>query len=438
MTSAEYELVEYEVFAAALVSRSAAADLITRLGTYKWLSPELDFFWQVLVDTWRRHGEAPTLPILTEALVRHVPHDLQEVARAALDRLIETPPTTAALASCEILRRRAVEEGVLATIEDAAKKLELGLPEESAELLARSALQTRPAPRARSIFDGGFGRPDRQVKIPTGITELDRIIGGIVRGETGQIIGLTGSGKSTLVTEIGFGGVVRRKRVLHIDTENGFGLVRARYVARFTGIPVNVIRSGQYTPAQRRLLQAWQEANQGRLDDYLQVIQLEYGESTFDDAEAAVQRLIADGFRPDLAIFDCWDHLAGEREYRENWQKLEAHADRAKRFSRRYDFGCWGTSQGDAAREGKVLSNAHFAGRKHKANVAGVVVSINHLAPPGAHVIEDNGERMLYVPKNREGGARAFVPVRLDGKICRVYCDYNEEHDEFEQVAASD
>ena len=87
----------------------------------------------------------------------------------------------------------------------------------------RSTVPSTPAVPISSID------PDRTRHFPTGVTELDRVLGGgVVPGSVSLLAGDPGVGKSTLLLEVAHRWAQAGRRALYVSGEESAGQIRMR------------------------------------------------------------------------------------------------------------------------------------------------------------------------------------------------------------------
>jgi KaiC/GvpD/RAD55 family RecA-like ATPase len=267
-------------------------------------------------------------------------------------------------------------------------------------------------------------------KFPTGLCALDRVIGGLGRKELGLVMATTGMGKSTLAVNLAHGALKNNYKVLHFDTENGEEIVRARYYSRFTGIPFESIYKQTLTTPDRDRLDAWIERNDERLWKTIRLVFLGNNESRLGDVEGVIRTVKAGGFLPAVVLLDSPDHLL-MGQHRDRWAGFIELYNQLDRTTKRHDIGLWATSQAALEFENRIATNNAATDSKHKPKVASVVITINPAFDTDGKP-KPNGDRNIFVPKNRTGEARQMVPVQTDLKRAMFRADPPEFRDEEE------
>lgn len=149
-----------------------------------------------------------------------------------------------------ILRRRARDKAVKHAIDKLPQNESLaGIADEMkrAEQIgeSRGALAVGwDQMRATLVQEGSF------VRLPTGIIELDRKLeGGLERGSLWTFLGISGGGKSIMLTQIAAHALLTGLNVCYATLELSKGKTAARLIANLSGVPLNRVLNGQMETA---------------------------------------------------------------------------------------------------------------------------------------------------------------------------------------------
>ncbi len=394
----------------ALTDKTFMAHAVSKLGGYRWSIPELGWIWEQTKRYHEDSGEPPTKAILKREILV-LPDENQTPLIEAYVGVYKSKPEENAKATLLSILKASRTQTVFEGMERASERFSKG-DDEGAVIALEQAVKSReakPGPQAKKTFPKTLRGVKVAPRIKTGLQALDDIIGGIQRREVGYILGVTGMGKSALTVTFGHSAIKHGLKLLHIDTENGEDISRARYLSRFTQVPSALIEDNTMGPENRERVESWLRRNHERMGNQFRSIYLQYLENTVEEVEAAIAEQIAEDFIPDLVIFDSPDHLfmdGGEAR----WEKFANVANKLKGITQRLNIGMWATSQADLAYEGKIAGNAAMADSKQKARVSSLVISINQLLDKHGKPI---GERKcLHVAKARSRGGRGTI-IRL-------------------------
>lgn len=129
---------------------------------------------------------------------------------------------------------------------------EQGLPEEEIQ----TRLAALPGPLAPNLYDA-VETMDRiiqrwdQLLIPSGIASLDRLTGGLVRGQVVLLAGITSHGKTALACHLAHRIARARHRVDYITLEETADGITRRLAAAITGMSAYRILTGGLGPQER-------------------------------------------------------------------------------------------------------------------------------------------------------------------------------------------
>lgn len=392
---------------------------VTTLGGYKLSEESTDWVWRTLRQHFQETGEVLDADVLA-TMVRDLPEEAAGPLLDELDTIAAVEPCKSPRALIRALISKATTSAALRVMERASEKFAAGDADEAKRIIAHGLPENnKPGPRAKPLLPRRFKSLIHAPRIPTSIYQLDEVIGGIQRGEAGLVFGTTGMGKSALATTLGWGGVRHGVKVLHIDTENGERVIMSRYLARFTGIPVNLIERDTMGPDTRERLNNWLERNYDRLSRQLKVIYLGMEEYTMDDVEAAIVAAKYDGFVPAEVIFDSPDHMVMDDEADARWERFSAVANKWIRTCQRHDFGGWAISQADMAFEDKLATGRSVADSKQKIRNAAIAMSINKAVDPKTRRVRPGDEKCLWLEKARNSRAKIIIPLETDlNRMC--------------------
>jgi hypothetical protein len=431
--SVDYLKMQRGLLHRALKDEAVMALAAAQLGNaYRFDEPELTWIWQVTKKCYDENGEAPTEEFLV-ASIDALPEASQDATVQQLTAVFRARMEEKPRSTLQLLRARARKQGLIEASERASEQWSKGNDEGAEAILTEAATtsEARPGPSAKPMFPKKINFAKTPPRIPTGLAMLDQRIGGIQRGEVGMVMGVSGMGKSAAMVTLGHACLRNKFKLLHIDTENGEPISRARYLSRFTNIPAKLIESNQMTKAQRERLDAWLDRNHDRLKNEFRVIYLNYMENTIEDVEAAIVAEIRGGFVPDEVLFDSPDHLY-MKNGQARWEQFADTANRIKGLAQRRNVGLWFTSQADLAFEGKIATMAATADSKQKPRVASLVLTINPLLDPMGKPIDDR--KCIYVAKARNDPSRYALPLQTKLETMTITC-YAEGDDDRERAA---
>lgn len=442
---ANWERLESGLLHRCLLDTAVAAATVAALGDYRWSLPQLDWVWKFMTTTFDATGEMPSVDTVraaaTSAPRAAVPDPADNGALTALQTAVElilaTRPEPRPNALRRMLIARQQRRRALEAIATATDKMAAGQDSAAMAALERAsgARGGHRVPQVQPLVPRVLKRMQVIDRCPTGLDKLDRIVGGLGRGELGIFKGVAGVGKSMVTVNLSRGGLRYGWNILVLDTENGETITRSRHIARLTGIPADRIEEQKLTTDQRERLESWLYRNYDRLSSQLRLAYLGMNESTLADVDAAIVRAVNEGFTPDLIVFDSPDHLRlggsnGKFDASNRWAFFsELYKDLAAR-AKRYNVAMWVTNQAGNAAEGKIATTKHNRDSQDKDNMASLVISINRM--PGAE--EADPGRCLYVSKARNKPAMFRIDLETDAERMLLRAPF----DDFGAEAAQD
>lgn len=400
------------------------SDCLATFGDYTWTDSGIEWVWRFVSSMFETAGEAPDLDLLATAALG-LPGNGDgppEPVLRAVDLIASTPAERRHRAVRRMLLGRDAKRRAMATIDKAVDQFSRGRDAEAIGVLSSAALltSTQKRPTVQTLIPRSRSRIVKMRRCPTGLHKLDKLLGGIAKGETGLAMGVTGVGKSTVGVNFGHSAIRHGWNVLHVDTENGVTLTQARYISRFTGVPHDLIEEDRLSVSQQERVDGWLDRNYERLAKHLRVLYLGVQESTIADFDAAIMKTIADGYTPDMIIFDSPDHLKlGNQNGFDMAQRWAYFADLYQNLTgraKRYNVGLWLTNQADEAAANTLATTKHGRDSQQKVKDASIVLSINR-NPDNP---EDQARRTIYVSKGRSKAAMYRIDINVDLAVMKL------------------
>lgn len=147
--------------------------------------------------------------------------------------------------------------------------------------------------------------------ITTGIAELDRLMvrGGLTPKQLGTCIAPTGRGKTNFLINLAAEAVLEGVPTLYITLELDEDTILTRMDARFTGVPIRLLRSNV-----DEVRRAWKKVKK-RVTKNLVVKEMPPGTTTVAHIKQHIRRLERRGFYPKLLVIDYADLLKPRIEF---------------------------------------------------------------------------------------------------------------------------
>jgi replicative DNA helicase len=408
--------LELALLAGAVKSRAAMGTTAKLLNGYVFTDSALGWLWDKAKTSWAK-GELPTVSSLQgQALT--VPEAEQEIAIETIVEVWRAIPSTTPKTDIETLKTYHRHDMLVKGMDRAAKGLARGDLDGASAMLKRVSLDTTPPSglEVKRVLDfDDWNDSDKVQGIETGLRTFDELTGGPRPQDVGVIMGVTNMGKSILGTNFGYNGFKRRRRVLHIDTENGIQETRVRYVARATRLPARALtrRGLNYSDDFRR----WAEKNDERIHQYLRILHIGVDQASMAEVEAKIAELCEDGWGPEMIIFDTPDQVVWDGNMENAGLIAKVQHTQVKSLAQRYNAVMWSIIQAKAEAEGKIATNKHTAWGYDKARLADIGFSINPGLDENGHTLSEKdmgSSRCLFVSKARKSPARFIIPLKTD------------------------
>ena len=410
--------LEVSILAGAIRVKGAMAVTSKLLNGYEFSDDGLGWIWQHAKAA-QSKGEVLRLESL-EAKVLAEPDNVQDAIMEVCIEVWKAKPSPSPKTDIETLKTYHKQDSLVKAMDRAAKAVNRGDVDGAGALLQRAgseATATDSGLQVSAVLDfDEWNEASAGTGIETGLRTFDEItMGGPRAGDVGIIMGVTGMGKSQLGLNFGYNAFKRRRRVLHIDSENGLQETRVRYIARATRLPARALtRRGLDYSADFKLWAGW---NTKRIHDYLRILHIGVEQASMEEVEAKIAELCADNWAPELIIFDTPDHVIWSGSMDNSGLIAKVQHTKVKSLAQRYNAVMWSIIQAKPEAEGRIATNKHTSWGYAKAQLADIGFSIN----PG---LDDNGNpmsekemgssRCLFVSKARKSPARFIIPLKTD------------------------
>jgi replicative DNA helicase len=246
---------------------------------------------------------------------------------------------------------------------------------------------------------------NHEERIPTGLaSELDEsIAGGLAAGEIGIVVAPTGVGKTLLLVNIGYRGMLRGKKIVYATMEISSRKVARRFDSRTAQAPyADIARDATLVAKKLKVLQS--RGAGLHIKDYTAVL------VSVPDLRAYLDRLRSNKFHFDMVIVDHADLMYSPKGYKERRFELSSIISGLRRLANEFQVPVWTASQAtrEAGKAGKtrLWDIAEDIG---KANWADLAITISQTDDE-----KTEGVMWLKVAKNRMGSSNPKVQVFVD------------------------
>lgn len=248
---------------------------------------------------------------------------------------------------------------------------------------------------------------EREVLVPTGIEELDRIMyGGHPKGCFGIIQGNAGCGKTTIATILANNAAAAGFKTIQIFFEDKkTDIYRKHYAYMVPNLTINDF----IHPVDPEFLKkkVMENPNYNRIHENLRLMKLDTGEKTIEEIEFEIRKLAnSTGFIPDVVIIDYFDCIKlSSNEYRDRFDAETRLARKLENFAKRENVALWVMHQGN--RLGETTSGAATVqGTYTKKQIAQTYITIFRTK-----------EDMISNQATIEFGKNRSFPVHSDLKV---------------------
>ena len=281
---------------------------------------------------------------------------------------------------------------------------------------------------------------DYTVSIPTGVKQLDEVLGGgLDKGKLGLLIAPAGFGKTSFTTAIDSYAATYKCdmnnnqgfKVLQIYFEDDDIDITRKHYSRMKQMEARLFK--RLSKQDRDEISEWlmNHKDKEMLKNNLRLKHFKTGTKTATDIEIFVRRLINTGFKPDLISIDYFECLAPEKggySTDTEWTREGVTMRKLENMAHDLDIAIWIPTQGtkDSMNSPDVVRMDQASGSAKKVHVAQLILSI-------ARAIGDidKSRAVITVLKNRSGkSGKIFNNVRFDNGTSTISCDDVQEFDD--------
>lgn len=246
--------------------------------------------------------------------------------------------------------------------------------------------------------------------MPTGITDLDKVIGGGIKPkQIGIWMAPTNRGKTIALMQCGKKAVTSGRKVIHYTLEMSADAIGERYDSSFSRIAMDEL-------ADEEALLATRLEKYGRMFGNTLLIK-EYATKQVGVSiiRSHLMQCMGMGFEPDLILVDYLDLLTPPRHYHEKRDELTATAEELRGLAIEMERPVWSATQAQrAAISLETHTEEHVSEDIGKMNIADLVITINQTKEE-----VDTGVMRLFVAKNRNGAKYRTVEINTNlGIMC--------------------
>lgn len=223
------------------------------------------------------------------------------------------------------------------------------------------------------------------------------------------IMGTSGVGKSITSINAGVWGLNAGCNVAHFVFENTARQTLGRYDSRLVKYPYQYLSNYIWSKKDLAIANSVMRGLRRRRKKALKVIHSPIDTVSVVDIEGLLKEIeIAEGWIPDLIIYDSGDHMAPSRRQESYRLSVSKTYKDIKRQSEIRDIPILSTTHAKASARGTRLRQESFSESYDKARLADVVLTISQTAEQ-----EDDRQAEIWLDKWRDGEGRIGVLVDL-------------------------
>jgi replicative DNA helicase len=374
----------------------------------------LIWYFQAMVDHYEKYNQKPTMGVLKNELLKaakskrikkeeissykEVYEDLEDPVlaedyiRNEVVRFCKTQATKKALLrTSEMMHAPEPDWDAMGKILDDARSV----GDDASNMGLKYFEEAEERVRVRSLGDD-------KVRVPTGITGLDDVIGGGLEEEQMMIwMGGTGAGKSLALAQCGKRAIVGGFNTVYYTLELSADIIAKRYDSGISRVPMMEI--DRHPDDVLRVVNKWGR----RYGNNLIIKQYAPRQASVNTIKAHLTMLRNSGFKPDLVIVDYLDLLKPLTSYNDEYADLGAIATDLRGLGVEFKVPVQTATQVNrSGMQSEVVELAHVSDSLKKLFVADVVVPICR----NREEKQANRAR-LFTAKNRNGPEGIEVPI---------------------------
>jgi len=247
---------------------------------------------------------------------------------------------------------------------------------EKAEYYIREALQVGEKDLGtQDVFDhlNTVLEDDYRHPIPMGIDGIDNLLnGGLAKGELGVVLAPTGVGKTTILTKIANTAYNQGYNVLQIFFEDNPKIIQRKHFTLWTGISPKDLSENREDVFKK--VEEVKSNSKGKMI----LKKLPSDTLTLGQIKNQIRKIIAEGTKIDLIVFDYIDCVAPEKSFGgDEWKSEGSVMRQFEAMCYEFDVAAWTATQGNRSSiSSEVVTTDQMGGSIKKAQVGHVIISV--------------------------------------------------------------
>jgi replicative DNA helicase len=449
------KIFEEEILSQALKDVDYIKKASRILDSHHFVSPQHGWLWKTIKDVWLKYKEVATPRlILTKAKVEIKNDEDRFVYIELVTKLLKKKVKIASASLDELQKFTRIVDAQIA-LEEAAKELEKGHVDKVFDTF-RGVIRKDIQPKNYTLINwmDEFDQrqeerkykkehPDEFICIPTGWSKLDRVVGGLQHGELGLVIGTTGMGKSSSMSNMAFKSTVHKFKSVIFALEMPARQIAMRQDSRWLKIPYKQFKNYDFTNKELDEIRIRRDRVQKQWSGLMKIISMPIRSCNMNIIQSCLDDLYEeDGFKPDVIFVDSGDHMKPVGRH-ESFRHGAAEVYWGlKDLAEEGGYAIWSSVQAGREWANKIATAEATSESYDKARIADLVLSINSVDSKSrtTKTIDDFGEDVededisalakgvpmeLFVAKYRDGDSKFSIP--LDARFDRMLMEELEE-----------
>lgn len=451
---------EEEILAACLRDTEYLSQASRLLESHNFCTKQHAWLWETIKGVWDRYKE-PTKPKLMAARIKaDLKREEEREACLKLAKKMYKLKPSSPRATLDLLELWAKKTSMHAALEEAASLLEFDDADSINKMYDIVMTAARRAPRLKNYTSTKWieefvqrqadrqhrkEHPEEYRRIPTGFKRIDKILGGGIEiSEMGNIMAVTGQGKSIALINLAFAAVRRQHPSVIIGMEMPARQINQRLDSRWLRMPYIKFKIFEFTSSELRHIQQRLKKAHKRFKGMLRVVSTPIRSADIHVAKNILRDLKDDdGFVPELVLLDSADHMMGPRGRR--YENLRVEQTEiywsVKGWAEEDGLAIWNSIHAGRAWAEKVAKAEAASETYDKARIADIIISLNQpkrksrsTREISGDVDDDTAERIserealisgklmeAFIAKYRDGESKITVP--LDVQFTKMYMD---------------
>lgn len=360
----------------------------------------------------KKYKEFPSMQLLAQIIATELKNPSDSILRSQIHDFLLRVEENNDLGDLGYVKEKALDwckrAGLQKALEASIEFIETEKYEKVVETIKQAinaGNEHSPGLELKDDVDARYSETFRKT-VGTGIKQLDEkkiLNGGLGAGELGVVIAATGGGKSQLLVHFGAQALLQGKNVLFYT----FELNERAVGIRFDSHLLDIDSIDCYD--QKEKIKKYYEDNAETLGR-LKIKYYPTGTATINTLRSHIDKLAAEGFRPDMLIIDYAGIMRSTEKYELLRLELKKIYEELRGFANEVDIPVWTASQSNKEGANKdYVDLTNMAEAYGQAHVADFVLGLARKS-----VNKATGYGNIFIAKNRAGVDGVQFQIHLD------------------------